>query len=148
MKTTPDKPVGQFKGVKASLWRWVPALAMMALIFGASSLPGKEVPNFGVWDLLAKKGGHALGYALLGASYLGGLAAGRRLSWPLAALALAGAALYAVTDEFHQTFVSGRHPSPVDVLIDAGGAAAGVAVWAFIRTRVRPARLRRPSTPR
>ncbi len=148
MQTTPGKTASPFNGFKAWLWRWLPALVMMGLIFSASSLPGKEMPSFGLWDLLVKKGGHALGYALLGAAYLRGLAAGRRLSWPLAALALAGIALYAATDEFHQSFVSGRHPSPVDVLIDAGGATAGIAVWAFIRTRVRPGRLRRPSIPR
>ena len=136
-----------YKGPREWLWRWLPALAMMALIFAASSLTKKELPNFGWWDFVAKKGGHALGYALLGAAYLRGLMAGRRPSWRLAALAVAAAALYAVTDEFRQRFVSGRTSSPVDVLIDTCGAAAGVAAWAFIRTRARLARLRRPSTP-
>ncbi len=132
----------------AWLWRWVPALAVMGAIFAASSLTKKDLPNFGAWDLLTKKGGHALGYALLGAASLRGLSAGRRLSWRLAMLALAAAALYAVTDEFHQRFVSGRTSSPVDVLIDTCGAAAGAAVWALIQTRVRPEWPRRPSTPR
>ncbi len=135
------------KKLNAWLWRGVPALVMMGAIFAASSLTKKELPNFGAWDVLTKKGGHALGYALLGAAYLRGLTAGRRLSWRLAALAVAAAALYAVTDEFHQRFVSGRTSSPVDVLIDTCGAAAGTAVWALIQTRVRPARPRRPSTP-
>jgi len=139
--------MSRFDGLRAWLWRWLPALVMMGAIFAASSLTKKEVPNFGAWDLLTKKGGHALGYALLGAGYLRGLAAGRRPTWRLAALALAAAALYAVTDEFHQRFVSGRHSSPVDVLIDTCGAAAGTAAWAFIQTRARPVWPRRPSTP-
>jgi hypothetical protein len=134
--------------LKGWVWRWLPALVTMALIFSASSLTKKELPNFGAWDLLTKKGGHALGYALLGAAYFRGLTTGRRPSWRLAALALAAVALYAVTDEFHQRFVSGRTSSPVDVVIDACGAAAGAAAWAFIQTRVRPAWPRRPSTPR
>lgn len=33
--------------------------------------------------------------------------------------------LYAVTDEVHQLFVAGRTASPLDVLIDTGGAAIG-----------------------
>jgi len=148
MQTPPGKTVSRSNGIKGWLWRWLPALAMMALIFGASSLPSKDIPSFGVWDVLAKKGGHALGYALLGAAYLRGLTAERRLSWPLAALALAAAVLYAATDEFHQSFVSGRHPSVVDVLIDAGGATTGIAVWVLIRIRARPAQPRRPSIPR
>jgi hypothetical protein len=131
--------------LKGWLWRWLPALLIMALIFTASSFTKKELPNFGAWDVLTKKGGHALGYALLGAAYFRGLAASRRLSWRLAALALAAAVLYALTDEFHQRFVSGRTSSPVDVLIDAGGAAMGTAAWALIRTRVRPAWPRPPS---
>jgi VanZ family protein len=32
------------------------------------------------------------------------------------------ASAYAVTDEFHQTFVEGRHGTPVDWLIDSAGA--------------------------
>ncbi len=121
---------------------------MMGAIFAASSLTKKELPNVGAWDVLTKKGGHALGYALLGAAYLHWLSAGRRLSWRLAMLALAAAAFYAVTDEFHQRFVSGRTSSPVDVLIDTCGATAGTAAWALIQTRVLPAWPRRPSTPR
>ena len=148
MQTPPGTTVSRSDGIKGWLWRWLPALAMTALIFGASSLPSKDIPSFGVWDVLAKKGGHALGYALLGAAYLRGLTAERRLGWPLAALALAAAIVYAATDEFHQSFVSGRHPSVVDVLIDAGGATTGIAVWALIRTRARPAQPRRPSIPR
>jgi VanZ family protein len=38
------------------------------------------------------------------------------------ALALALTILYACSDEYHQTFVAGRHGSPVDVLIDGAGA--------------------------
>ena len=139
--------MSRFDTLKAWLWRWFPALVMMGAIFAASSFTKKEIPNFGAWDLLAKKGGHALGYALLGAAYLRGLAAGRRPNWRLAALALAAVALYAVSDEFHQRFVSGRNSSPVYVLIDTCGAAAGTAAWAFIQTRVRLAWPRRPSTP-
>ena len=36
---------------------------------------------------------------------------------------------YAATDEWHQTFVEGRHGTPVDWLIDAAGVAIAAAVW-------------------
>ena len=42
---------------------------------------------------------------------------------------------YAITDELHQTAVTGRHWSPVDVLIDSTGVAI-----AFAATRWRAAR--------
>ncbi len=53
------------------------------------------------------------------------------------ALAVAVALAYSGSDEFHQTFVSGRHGTPVDVLIDAiGMAIAGmVATRAYARRR-------------
>lgn len=120
---------------------------MMGLIFFASSRTKTQLPDFGAWDLLVKKGGHAIGYALLGASYVHALAGGRpvKARWRLMAVLLA--CLYAFTDEFHQRFVSGRTPSPRDVLIDTCGSLAGVATMALIQIRAQPSRLRPPSTP-
>ena len=42
--------------------------------------------------------------------------------------ALLLASAYAVTDEFHQTFVPGRHGTPVDWAIDTAGALLGLAL--------------------
>ena len=50
----------------------------------------------------------------------------------LAAVAVSVA--YAVSDELHQTLVTGRHGSPVDVLIDSVGIVA-VAVLALRLSR-------------
>jgi VanZ family protein len=44
---------------------------------------------------------------------------------------------YAGTDEFHQTFVHGRHGTPVDVLIDSAGMAV-VALLVARRESRRP----------
>jgi VanZ family protein len=38
------------------------------------------------------------------------------------------AVLYAISDEYHQTFVTGRHGSWVDVAIDSMGAALFVVL--------------------
>ena len=105
---------------------------MMATIFGFSSIPGNEMPNFGPADLFVKKGGHVLGYALLALAYWAGLRFEKHRWW----LALLLAILYALSDEFHQSFVPGRHPSLVDALvIDAGGAsiALGLAHWRRVK---------------
>ena len=46
------------------------------------------------------------------------------------------AAVYAVLDEFHQSFVASRTGSPWDVLIDCAGALAGVLIYSrAIRNR-------------
>ncbi len=102
---------------------------MMIVIFGFSSVPSSEMPNFGILDFIVKKGGHALGYGLLALSYLRGLKGERQgfqFRWFFAAWVMA--ILYSATDEVHQSFVPGRHPSAFDVLIDAVGAAAALIV--------------------
>lgn len=102
------------------LLRWFPAIALMAGIFVLSSLPSQDLPDFGLWDTLLKKGGHALGYGLLALSFWFALRWEGRRVW----LAFLLAALYALSDEFHQSFVPGRNPSWLDALvIDNAGAA-------------------------
>jgi VanZ family protein len=62
----------------------------------------------------------------------------RPWSWKTAAAAVALAALYACTDEYHQSFVATRYASALDVAIDTLGAAIGMAaVWLIGRWRKR-----------
>ncbi len=52
------------------------------------------------------------------------------------ALAAILAVLYAMTDEYHQTFIAGRHGSFVDVAIDSVGALAGLLLlWSVTAVR-------------
>ena len=101
----------------------------MLIIFFISSLPGSRLPYFGAWDLYIKKGGHALGFGLLGLAYFYALP--RRLSvgyqWVLAFLM---AILFALSDEFHQSFVEDRTSSLIDVVIDGFGAAVALTLSA------------------
>jgi len=112
------------------LIRWVPSIVIMGAIFFFSSLPASRVPSFGEWDLLIKKAGHASGYALLGLAYF--IALPPRLSsgfrWVLAMIM---AILFALSDEFHQSFVQDRNSSIIDVGIDAIGAAIALTIAAF-----------------
>jgi VanZ family protein len=49
-------------------------------------------------------------------------------------LAILFAALYAASDEFHQSFVPSRGPAVGDVLLDTEGAtAAQLAMWLVLR---------------
>ena len=105
---------------------WLPVVAWAALIFALSSVPDLGT-GLGGWDTLLRKLAHAGEYAVLGALLL--RATGR------AGLAVALGALYAVSDEIHQTFVPGRAGSPVDVGIDTLGIVCGVAVWQLLRSR-------------
>ena len=110
---------------------WLPPVAVMGLIFFLSAQPDLS-SGLGAWDVLLRKLAHATVYAVL--TYLWWRALRERGGddvRPLAAAWLIAIA-YSATDEWHQTFVTGRHGSPADVLIDAAGASAA-ALWAMRR---------------
>src|SRR4051812_12112896 len=96
---------------------WLPPVALMGLIFFLSAQPDLS-SGLGGWDLVLRKCAHMTEYALLCGLWWRAL---RTVVPPRRALAAAYAVsvAYSATDEFHQTFVRGRHGSPVDVLIDA-----------------------------
>ena len=113
---------------------WLPPLALMALIFALSSMPADQ-EDHGTLYLVARKLAHFGEYALLVALWWRALI--RKLpDRPALALAFAIAVLYAVTDELHQTLVSGRSGRPLDVAIDTAGALT-TAVWLIARDRNR-----------
>ncbi len=125
--------------------RWLPALVLMGVIFGFSSIPSREMPSFGVWDLIVKKGGHMLGYALLALAFWFALGFKSSRWW----LALILAVVYALSDEFHQSFVPGRNASLVDaLLVDGAGAGLGllagwlVGIQWLLKTKSAPQRTR------
>ena len=106
--------------------RWLPALVMMLIIFLFSSPSSSELPSFDWADRIVKKSGHVIGYALLALSCWRGLAFKHEQRW----LAWCLVILYALADEFHQSFVPGRFPSVMDVLVfDNLGALIGL--WFF-----------------
>jgi VanZ family protein len=105
---------------------WLPVIAWAAVIFAFSSVPDLGT-GLGGWDTVLRKIAHTGEYAVLGLLLF--RATGR------AGVALALGVLYAVSDEVHQTFVAGRHGSPVDVAIDAVGVACGLAIWQLVRSR-------------
>ena len=60
--------------INKRILRWLPAALIMVVIFGFSSIPSKEMPSFGLWDLVVKKGAHMLVYGLLALAYWYGIA--------------------------------------------------------------------------
>jgi VanZ family protein len=101
--------------------RFLPPLALMAIIFALSAQPDLD-SGLGGWDTLLRKAAHVTSYGLLWLLWM------RALGRPLVATGITLA--YAASDEWHQPCVAGRHGSPVDVLIDAVGVAIAFALWA------------------
>jgi VanZ family protein len=96
------------------------AMAWMTTIFFLSSQTRLPVPHMlGYQDKLE----HATAYGLLAACLL--LAQTRKTSGYSRfqiSISVLIASLYGISDEFHQSFVPGRTPDPLDWLADTGGA--------------------------
>jgi VanZ family protein len=127
----------------ATLWRrllleWLPVVLWAGLIFWFSAQPDLRVSSQNDIDFVVRKAGHMGVFGVLAILLWRAISAAsiRRpmlWSWVLAAL-------YAVSDEFHQSFTAGRNPSPIDVGIDSVGAFFGLAAltaWQIWRTRRR-----------
>ncbi len=113
--------------------RWLLLIGWMAAIFFVSGQPQlPQIPTSWV-DLVVKKLAHATAYAILFGLWFDALdtnAGTAKNRVPLALMLTFG---YAISDEWHQTFVPGRHGQVWDVLIDSTGALIFLAViW---RTR-------------
>ena len=93
----------------------------MGIIFALSAQPDLN-SGLGTWDTLLRKLGHMAEYGLLWWLWR------RALGSTVAAVAVT--LVYAATDEWHQSFVTGRHGTPVDWLIDAVGVALAIALYA------------------
>jgi VanZ family protein len=116
--------------VRKLIRRWLPAVIWMGLIFFVSAQPTlPSVP--GRWDLLLKKGMHMAAYGILTALYLRALRGSGHDEWVIRAASVALAVAYAMSDEYHQTFVPGRNGTWVDVAVDGVGilGATGLDWW-------------------
>jgi len=111
--------------LKSGLGLWGPVLVYMALIFYTSSRP--SLPLFrDTPDYLLHLGGYFVLGLLAVRAFGRGLppreGSGAYLLGPVFAL------LYAVTDEWHQSFVPGREASWLDLLADGIGASLAAAI--------------------
>jgi VanZ family protein len=116
----PDRTTSRALG--SSAWRritnWAAVVTWAAVIYYLSSL-SRLPPAVATWSLA--KPAHLIEYAILTlllvrALHAHGLARSRTL-WIAAMLAVG----YAVTDEYHQSFVPNRHPSALDIVVDSIG---------------------------
>jgi VanZ family protein len=109
----------------------------MTFIFYVSSIPGEQLgPDTLVVNLI-KKAGHAFIFGVLAALYLYALKGKKSLletQGVFFLLSLFLTFLYAVSDEYHQSFTPGRHSSGKDVLIDVCGALSALVLLSVLKT--------------
>jgi len=148
--------VGPSNNWQSRFWRYVPLVLWMAVIFFASTgefsasntalliqpmlrwlFPHISDERIALFHFLVRKAGHFTEYAILALLAARAFSASShtalRLRWFLAALILVS--LYALSDEYHQSFVPSRTSSIYDSLIDIGGGLTALAWW---RVKRRP----------
>src|SRR2546427_2418542 len=136
--------------------RYVPLILWMAAIFFASTsefstsntalliqpmlrwlFPHISDERIALFHFLVRKAGHFTEYAILGLlaarAFSASSHAALRLSWFLAALILVS--VYALSDEYHQSFVPSRTSSIYDSFIDIAGGLTALTWW---RVKRRP----------
>jgi VanZ family protein len=122
--------------LRTFLLQWLPVVLWAALIFAFSAQPSLRFAQADSLDFLVRKAGHMFVFGVLAVLLWRALTSaqiGRPVVWSWLLTAA-----YAGSDEFHQSFTAGRHPSPVDVGIDAvGGLIALCILVAWIRLRAK-----------
>ena len=132
---------------------WLPAILWMCVIFWMSTGTFSSENTFSVVETvlqylfpkmlsqevrfihaMIRKGGHVIEYFILGLLLFRGFRGGSAVEWKWrwSLFAVIGVALWAVSDEFHQSFVPTRTASITDVSIDAAGgvlAQFASALW-------------------
>jgi VanZ family protein len=138
------------RSMKFFLRYWLPVIVWMALIFGASGDAKSVQHTDGILSHIlhwlridvtpsqletmrwfVRKAAHMTEYAVLALLWwraLRGRQHGTDWSANTAWIVLLVCAVYAASDEFHQSFVKDRTPSASDVAIDTCGATIALAI--------------------
>jgi VanZ family protein len=106
---------------------WLPVIGWAALIFLLSAQSDLHFSTDTSIDWPLRKAAHLTIFgifAILIERALTGSGVGRAL-----AIGFVVAGLFAASDEIHQSFVVGRSPMVIDVLIDLVGVAVGLLIW-------------------
>jgi len=149
--------------LKNFLKHWLPVLIWLGVIFLGSTdmLSAEHTSRFLVpflrWidpqisfatlnaiQLGIRKLGHLTEYAILAMLLWRALRSGTRWQMKMSILFLVAAlasAIFAASDEFHQSFVPSRTASPNDVMIDICGALIGLLSCLMFAVQKRPERI-------
>jgi VanZ family protein len=129
---------------------WLPVFIWLGVIFAGSTAifsteqtsrylvpflrwldPQISISTIGTIHLALRKLAHLGEYAVLAVLLWRALRSGATLHPRLSMLFIGvwlACAIFAVSDEFHQSFVASRSASPLDVMIDISGATVALAI--------------------
>ena len=143
--------------MKFFLKYWLPVLIWLGVIFvGSTDLMSAEHTSRIIGPLLhwfkpdisaeaiarvqfyVRKAAHVTEYAILAMLVWRALRGGTRSQMKMSILFLiawVACAIFASSDEFHQSFVPSRTASPIDVMIDICGALIGLGICVAVASR-------------
>lgn len=125
--------IKDFFSVDSTILLLLPAIIYMAFIFSISS-----VPRSGIGVGLPTAYFHILEYFIL--SFLSLMALNKGLGPNIGRakilIVFFGCLIYALSDEFHQYFVPGRHTSLTDIVCDLIGIILGLTAFQLYRTTI------------
>lgn len=85
---------------------------------------------------IVRKGAHFTEYALLAFALAFHFCVCKWSKFKIFSLSAVVASIYAMTDEYHQTFIEGRSGQIRDVMIDASGAVTGALCFLLLTTLI------------
>jgi VanZ family protein len=111
----------------------VPPVLWAAVIFTFSSFSTATTSEFFLTDFVIKKTAHVVEYAIFAALIYRALKESGVNKKKAGFYAIAVAAIYAVSDEFHQSFTPGRQPTLRDIIFDTIGATLAIySIWKLL----------------
>lgn len=123
---------GQNGEDSSSLSGSITAFLLRLFVSGFDSMPPADQSALAEpLQFLVRKCAHAGVYAVLGILSFAAVGAHSSRQSVRLLLPMLLCALYAASDELHQAFIPGRSPQLADVLIDCGGALAGILLAAL-----------------
>jgi len=122
---------------KVFLKYWLPVLAWAGVIFYFSSLPDLKSGFEPTIDFILRKAAHMIEFGILACLFLRiGFCHEKSENMKyIFLLAILFSILYAVTDEYHQSFVAGREMAVRDILIDGVGTVLGSSLYLLFKRK-------------
>ncbi|MBA7689010.1 hypothetical protein ES703_97502 [subsurface metagenome] len=114
---------------------WLPVLVWAGFIFWLSSIPDLKTDL--EQDFLLRKIAHILEYAILCFLLIRALVKEKLSNKKIAIYSIIFAIFYALSDEYHQTFIQGRQGSFKDIGINSVGILLMAWLWYYKSRRIK-----------
>jgi VanZ family protein len=131
---------------------WIPPFIWMAVIYIFSTstfseentasillpilkgiFPGASIEVLRVIHLIIRKMAHFVEFGILSLLWLRAFRGSKARHLPIFSISFLLSFIYAVLDEFHQSFVSERTASHIDIIIDSLGAASALVFYRIFK---------------